>query len=254
MLFCTIFTPPLTAPDENGCFPSVLLWNPLLSHRLIVNIKCPDCGSNVDLKQWNDGSCPSRQPRLLHEVETIVFLIGCVYRCPLSHECMSHDARILRQLSEVGCEIPFVLLHRTGFMTSFVELCYTLVTSGMNFYNLESMIIERRWSNYAKKMKVVSDTCTLQDCSSENFLQSCLANSPSNSILTQCFIAMFNLEEHLYICEMESINIGTSISFDHTFKVAANIGYYRKDKVWVTQFLKRNYIVVRSTSYTNLYN
>ena len=103
---------------------------------------------------------------------------------------MSHDARILRQLSEVGCEIPFVLLHRTGFMTSFVELCYTLVTSGMNFYNLESMIIERRWSNYAKKMKVVSDTCTLQDCSSENFLQSCLANSPSNSILTQCFIAI----------------------------------------------------------------
>ncbi len=79
MLFCTIFTPPLTAPDENGCFPSVLLWNPLLSHRLIVNIKCPDCGSNVDLKQWNDGSCPSRQPRLLHEVETIVLLIGCVY-------------------------------------------------------------------------------------------------------------------------------------------------------------------------------
>ncbi len=36
-----------------------------------------------------------------------------------------------------------------AFMISFVELCYTLVTSGMNFYNIESMVIE----SYAKKIK-----------------------------------------------------------------------------------------------------
>lgn len=30
--------------------------------------------------------------------------------------------------------------------------------------------------------------------------------------------------------------IGSIISFDHTFKIASNIGYYRKDKVWVSQY------------------
>ena len=34
---------------------------------------------------------------------------------------------------------------------------------------------------------------------------------------------------------MSGIQIGSSISFDHTFKVAANI-YHRKDKVWVNQY------------------
>ena len=41
---------------------------------------------------------------------------------------------------------------------------------------------------------------------------------------------------YLYLSEMESISIGSSISFDHTFKVAANIGYYREDKVWIPQY------------------
>ena len=166
--------PPLTASDEYGCLPSVLLWNPLISHRLIVTIKCPDCGSNVELKHWNDGSCPSRQPRLLHELDRIVLLVGCVYSCPLSHVCLSHDARIIHQLP-VDCEIPFVLFHRTGFTTSFAELCFNLIASGMNFYNMETMILERRWSNYAKRIKMlrlVPGTSTLQDCSSESFLKS----------------------------------------------------------------------------------
>ena len=35
---------------------------------------------------------------------------------------------------------------------------------------------------------------------------------------------------------MEGITVGSSISFDHTFKVAANIGYYREDKVWIPQY------------------
>ena len=35
---------------------------------------------------------------------------------------------------------------------------------------------------------------------------------------------------------MEGITVGSSISFDHMFKVAANIGYYREDKVWIPQY------------------
>ena len=35
---------------------------------------------------------------------------------------------------------------------------------------------------------------------------------------------------------MEAIPIGTSISFDHTFKVASNIGYLREDKKWINVY------------------
>lgn len=35
---------------------------------------------------------------------------------------------------------------------------------------------------------------------------------------------------------MEAIPLGTSISFDHTFKVASNIGYLREDKKWINVY------------------
>ena len=33
-----------------------------------------------------------------------------------------------------------------------------------------------------------------------------------------------------------AINTGKSISFDHTFHVATNIGFLREDNVWVSQY------------------
>ena len=47
---------------------------------------------------------------------------------------------------------------------------------------------------------------------------------------------MFLKTEQLYLRELHSIQTGFSISFDHTFKVAANIGYLREDGKWVAQY------------------
>ena len=35
---------------------------------------------------------------------------------------------------------------------------------------------------------------------------------------------------------MTSIDITDSISFDHTFKIASNIGYLREDKQWINEY------------------
>ena len=35
---------------------------------------------------------------------------------------------------------------------------------------------------------------------------------------------------------MITINVGETISFDHTFEVATNIGYLREDNIWVPQY------------------
>ena len=55
-------------------------------------------------------------------------------------------------------------------------------------------------------------------------------------MLTKCFLANFLKEEQVYLQDMVMINVGDTISFDHTFKVATNIGYLREDNVWVPQY------------------
>ena len=47
---------------------------------------------------------------------------------------------------------------------------------------------------------------------------------------------MFLRNEQVYLRELVSIEPGSSISFDHTFKVAANIGFVRRDGKWVPQY------------------
>ncbi len=216
--------------------PSILLWNPLLSYVKYVQVTCPECDSAIQVKFWNDGAAPSRQPRMLHTFDNIVLLVSCVYKCNQGHECFSSDARILA-LIPCQVELPFLLLHRTGFTTEFLEMCNSFIGTGMNFYNMESLIIERRWRVYARNLNRLNlHTSTAHPCTLNGFQSSHLSNSPSNSLLAKCFLAKFTSQESVYIRELMSIEIGNSISFDHTFKVAANIGYHREDKVWVNQY------------------
>lgn len=228
---------PLSVITDDFCLPSILLWNPLLSYEKYVKISCPECGSeSIRVKYWNDGSCPSRQPRMLHTLDNIVLLVSSVYTCNKGHECLAHDARILALFpSEI--EIPFVLVHRTGFTADFLEMCNSFVRRGMNFYNMESMIIESRWRMYVRNYnRFTFHVGSTHSGSLEGFQSSSLSNTPSDYLLTKCFLAKFSRQEQFYLSEMCSIQIGHSISFDHTFKVAANIGYYREDKVWVSQY------------------
>lgn len=58
-----------------------------------------------------------------------------------------------------------------------------------------------------------------------DFWSSSYANSPSDCILSKCFLTKFLMNEQQYIQEISSIQCGRAISFDHTFRIAANIGY-----------------------------
>ena len=63
-----------------------------------------------------------------------------------------------------------------------------------------------------------------------------MSKSPSNDVLSKCLMARFLQQEELYRREMTSIPIGESISFDHTFNVATNIGYLREDGRWMQEY------------------
>ena len=234
---CTVYSSPLSIVPEDFCLPSIILWNPLLSYQKFFQVTCPECGSvSIRVKYWNDGSCPSRQPRMLHALDNIVLLVSSVYICNRDHKFISHDARVLA-LFPPKIDIPFLLVHRTGFTAEFIEMCNSFVRSGMNFYNMESMILERRWRMYVRNLnRIDSLNSRTRSSSFEGFQSSRLSNTPTDTLLTKCFLSKFSSQEHLYLSEMASIKIGTTISFDHTFKVAANIGYHREDRVWVSQY------------------
>ena len=129
-------------------------------------------------------------------------------------------------------DIPFVLVHRTGFTAEFIEMCNSLVRSGMNFYNMESMILEKRWRMYARNLnRIGSLNSRTQSCSLEGFQSSRLSNTPTDTHITKCFLSKFSSQKYLYLSEIASVKTGSTISFDHTIKVAANIGYHGEDGV-----------------------
>ena len=65
--------------------------------------------------------------------------------------------------------------------------------------------------------------------SSLDFWSSTYSNIPSNDFISKYFLARILLDEKVYVREMLELPCGGSISFDHTFKVAANIGFSKAD-------------------------
>lgn len=141
---------------EDFLFPSVLLWNPWITHPMLVNAKmlyCPNCGGELKEGNWNDGSSQSNQPRAIHGLSNIVLLVSASYTCTNGHKLLAHDEKVL-QCFPVRSVVPFILLHKTGFTRDFVDTCITMCQRGMNFYTIESLVIERRWESFARKQQM----------------------------------------------------------------------------------------------------
>lgn len=188
-------------------------------------------------RYWNDGSSAAKQPRVLHGIERVVLLVSVVYCCENRHMIRAHDEIVL-QLFPSQAMIPFLLLHRTGFTRELVDTCTAFCRRGINFYNMESLIVERRWESYARQQDLleIHGKMSSQSLNIDDFWSSSVSKSPSNDVLAKCFLAGFLQYEQHYMREMMCIPIGESISFDHTFKVAANIGYLREDSQWIPEY------------------
>ena len=226
--------------DEDFSLPAVIIWNPYIAYPHIFklgSIQCPVCDNSMYEAYWNDGSSTATQPRLIHAMDNVALLVSAVYKCKYQHKLLAHDSSVLQKFPSMTM-IPFLLLARTGFTTDIVDMCTSFCRRGLNFYNMESLILERRWETFARQQQMIEahKLMTKQNPTISNFLDSQLSKSPSNDILSKCFIAKFLQDEPLYLREMVTVPCGNSISFDHTFKTAANIGYLREDHVWVPQY------------------
>lgn len=140
-----IYPPALNVDDRNLCredffLPSIIIWSPYITYPCIFppgSISCPSCGNPTQHSYWNDGSSSSRQPRLIHDMDNIVYLVSAVYCCENRHKVLAHDEKVLNLFPSPSM-IPFVLLHRTGMTSSLANMCTASTVQVMNFHNLSS--------------------------------------------------------------------------------------------------------------------
>ena len=229
---------------EDFLLPMVILWNPVLMYGTAfpsTGLSCSKCKRPCRMAYWNDGSSEHTQPRLIHDVEDVVLLVSAVYLCDEGHKTLAHDPTVFDMLPS-KLVIPFILVYKSGFTVNFVNLCGSLCQSGMNFHSLEGVICHRRWEHFESRKKLYQ--CSIQlslGDSSDHHFPSFLdyhkkKHLPSDDTISQCFLKKFMEEENAYLSEIQSLHPGESLSIDHTFKIASNIGYVRSDKKWVCQY------------------
>lgn len=229
--------------SDQYLLPTIFIWNPITYFK---TLQCPLC--STPLKQhkgsWSDGS-QSYKPRVLHSFRNVALLVSRIYQCS-NKVLLAHDERVLELLPK-NWIVPFILLHKTGYTRQFVEEILALCRNGINFYKIESMVIEARWdfhSNAEQKFwqdvlkykvshKETSETITFPLFTPDG---GPLCQAPSNDAIAQCFLKNFLENEQYYVSAMTSLKSSSWISCDHTFKVACNIGYLREDKRWVQQY------------------
>ena len=212
---------------DHYLLPTVFIWNPSTYFTLL----CPLC--STPLKQhnghWADGSL-SYKPRILQSFRYNTLLVSQVYVCPNNKALFAHDERLLKMLPS-KFQIPYVSLHKTGYTKQFVEEILALYRSGMNFYKIESMIIEARWDFYSNlEQKFWQDilnykmyhrgTLNIAIASFPPFTldRGPLHQIPSNDAIAHCFLRDFLEKEQYYISEMISLKSTSWVSCDHTFK------------------------------------
>lgn len=236
-------------PDPfNFLLPSVILWNPLLTfvHLFQENkMKCPHsgCSEMAVTNYWNDGAKPYRQPRSIHCAGENILLVSAVFICDDKHRTLAHDPRVLEMIPREM--IPFALMHRTGFSRVFIDMVASFCHNGMNFHALEGSIGRMRWDNFIRRKSIYDSTVEefkksaqeqveCPEFASFETLQMTLL--PSDNTISNCFLAQFLEDEMDYLQSIQSVDTGDSLSIDHTFKIATNIGYLRRDGKWVSQY------------------
>ena len=222
----------MTAREKDGithghtcCLPLILVWDPLKQFPLYFSeIKCFTCGSNLYQKRWNICQDISSQPRTLQDIEGFVILFGVVYSCDNQHNVLSYDPRLLN-LFPNHFAIPFVLSHRTGFTKRLLDFIFAHIEQGLDFSKTIATIEAVR-SNFIQH-------------ASHHYLQGFKYPAMiSRFTITSLFLQNFFLrKENAISDDMRELTSDSGwISIDHTFKVMSNIGYFRSDKKWITQY------------------
>lgn len=251
-----LFSDPSALPSDVSTLilPRVMLWHPLVQFPLFSQTLavCPheQCTGLLSFYMWPIGQSNGKQPRVIHDPESVVILVGAIYKCSKNHTVYSTDPHYINKIDRV---LPFVLLHRTGFTRTFIHSVISLAQEGLSMQAIVRHIHGIR-KEFASEMltNLISDynVYTEQGLTEEQTLSLAMSTSitfviqpiPTNDAIARCFIISFFDNKLFYTQQMMRLKVRKCISLDHTFKVASNIGYLLHDGKWVTQY--RSILVV----------
>ncbi len=221
----------------NDPLPSVIIWNPIiLTPFETLQLKCPMCQSGLRFWKWNDGKTERDMPRKLYCIQELVLLVSSVYLCDNHHQVLSHHPSLLEEVRKSLFRIPFVLFHKSGVTRELYNYISISIHSGICVQDVENMLINLHHSqNSPTYYKVCPEKllCDNPDSAGTAVFE---VNKEfiGRKLISTIFLRAFIESEHMYTDHMSQIK-GSWISFDHTFKVAANIGYW-KNGLWVKMY------------------
>ena len=218
--------------------PHVILWD-LLSQYLATfsgGLVCSQCSQSMFKQYWKLGQSDGKQPRVIHSLEHTVLVVSAVYGCHNQHTMSATDPSIVNMLNVH--QQPYALLHRTGLTRFLVRSVIRLFSGTVTISAIESYIIKSR-KEYAAtllmqvKIALAQHAITYDQQNLDlTYYPLALIQTPfpSNDVICKCILVDFFENRPLYDAQMCQLSARTHISFDHTFKIASNIGFLRADR------------------------
>lgn len=215
---CAIIHPPppssINDPTSFSALilPHVIVWDPYLIPSTLTP-QCIECNKPMERETWKLGQTPALEPRLLHGIEFNIILVSSRYKCFNGHSFLTTDPRVLKLLHSES--VPFFLLHKTGFLKSFLDSIMGLIEEGLRVSAIERYIRNQRQASAARVISEVVNLNLLSEVPNE--LPLVESPFPSNDIILKCILAEFSLKCQKYFSAMSKIQSHCRISFDHTW-------------------------------------
>ena len=121
--------------------------------------------------------------------------------------------------------MPFCLWHKTRATQELIILIQSMLATGCSINSVTTMLLQRRYSAYAKKINVVKKV-SVQFPSFEEWSGHSPSIAPTRYFVSACFLLKFWEREGQYCRYMQELSINESspwISCDHTFSSAGEL-------------------------------
>ena len=213
---------------EKILVPNILFWDPL---RKSKSLFCPHCQQDgfksylQNSEHWDVGQSKSHFPRALWDDGWYCAPVGKIYHCKNNHSINSYHAGIIDQIPID--KVPFMLTFKTGITKTLFHKITRFLEVGVSFNGMEGLLSSNFVDECHRRNMMLQNELLL----TEQIKEIISSFSLSDHLLRQCFVVHFEAYKKTYQQELDKIPF-KSLSFDHTFKVATNIGYW-KDNKWI---------------------
>lgn len=215
-------------PKDNPGLPPLFIWDPITQYH--AHIECPDHSWPLTVSMWTDdlvNEARTKNPRLIYDVNKNIVLVQRFYCCDFfsatdPHKYLSTDFQVMQQLDETLQErFSFIKHSRSIFTYQLRNYVFDQVVRGVNFTQISEGIACLHLAQFEHESKMSASAML-------KFTDNLIFSFPSKDKIMNLFIEQVSRRKTSYENEMNNIDLGLSLSTDHTFKSGKSVGFYRE--------------------------